>query len=639
MQKTRDLPGKITAGSTDYPLRLATSRPTPYRPAYRAVWPESQEIPGRSEALAGDPLVRSWVINEFSSGEGDQWWQNRGRYYKSAHVRPSDETMEKLVVGPWRESPTYDDATPAVIFAEGTRLGFGHGKLWAGNDNTIHWWQTATDNWDATGWATGAGGSLIGNITELDATTMLVALKNNTVRYVQAAANGAWATGFTDDPVICNVNGVVYALDRNDLYDISTGFTTGAPPGAYTNATLVWDSPLISTAFYTNNPNQVHNRITPGDAGPIWYERGDNGQTWICEYAPDAGGTWVAGRVGRLPVDYAFPYTIYYSNGFIFVGFRYSDDHQTAGDAYLYYQRGSQRGVAGPIRSPYSKEANYSHPVAIGGVLGNELIISSLGSLWGYNFSTGGIVHIHTTESTNINNQYDCRVFGKDIFLSNTSADSKVERWDTTLYTDDDVGETCTWESGWYDFGYPGVKKTFLSVTVKTAPIVAADGHQVNLAVSTDGGSTYTAVTGDHNTNGATTYTWTLSTSTTSTTGYDLGIRLTLNTDEIDSTPQVYSVTARAISAEKQRSWVLELDPGPLLGAFAGRDRQSAQMLANYRSIIEYAGVVKFTNPWDGDPFDSASTYDVVIEEAVLVEDDPGMDPYVAMRLREVSYV
>ena len=70
-----------------------------------------------------------------------------------------------------------------------------------------------------------------------------------------------------------------------------------------------------------------------------------------------------------------------------------------------------------------------------------------------------------------------------------------------------------------------------------------------------------------------------------------------------------------------------------------GSAQRSAFALADLRTAIESANVVKFTNPWDADTYDAPTDYDVVVEDAQLVEAEAGGDPFVVLQMRESSYV
>ena len=614
--------GTLTAASTAYRLNLAADRPSPYRPGYRLVWPEYQDVPGAEGKVAGDPSVRVWHVDSWLQGEGEDLWR-RGFYNESQNVRPAP-VGDTLVLGAFRELTVDDAGTPAT-FVEGKRFGLGLGKLWACADSTVHAWQPATGNWGATGTATGSATAATSIVDAEDGTNLLIGKTGGVIRKVApGGANSELTAAFTYAPVLRSFGSVIYALDGDDLYRVDT--STGA-------RTLVSDLGGQSGDYLGTVP-AAYGRLTVSDKGPLWLQRLDSGQTYIWEYN-EANDT--TKRVGRLPVDFAYPYSVFWTLGWLFVGFRTAGTHASTGEAYVYYQRGQQSGVAGPTRGAGGTSA--SEPVLLAGTTGDDLIFYYDKAVWAYNLSDGGISMLALSETTSTTAVQDAITFGKDVFISGVDNADRVERFDTSLYSIDSANARL--DSGRFDFGYMGVDKVLLDVKVVTDPLPA--GASVLLRYSVEGGA-FTAVSGTHNTTGATAYTWTVSSSAASVVGSDFELRLVLGNGgtgaaTATTSPSIRSVTARAIAAEKQRSWVLELDAGSFVSGRGGYADRSADALASFRAWAEAQGVVKFSNPWDGEEWDSSTDYEVVVEQALLVPADPEGEPFLQVQLREAAYV
>jgi len=352
----------------------------------------------------------------------------------------------------------------------------------------------------------------------------------------------------------------------------------------------------------------------------------DNGQTFIWEYNVSLD---TDSRIGKLPVDFAIPYSIFWANGFVFVGFRYASTHSQVGEAYIYYQRGSQRGVAGPLRKASGVSA--STPVLIGGMIGDDLLIYFDGAVWAYNLSAGGIYQLAMSTTTSLTGIRQASTFGKDLFLSNLNNAGRVERMDTQTYT---TG-TASWQSGRFDFGYQGIDKILLDITVVTEPLPLLTS--ITCSVSVEGG-TAEALTGTFTGDGtSTSHIWTASTAAASKVGKDFEIILALATTSAAVTPTIRSVTARAIGAERQRTWGMELDSGTWLGASEGKAPRSSDVLADLKAIGEYNGLGSFENPWDVEEWDRPVTYTVLVVSLQTAEAEG--QPIAVLELRESAYV
>ena len=611
----RDRVGRLTVDGTPYDLRLHPHRSTPYRPSYELVWPTYDfTVPGSEGKIVGDPNLRLWHIDSWSGGEGEDLWKpDTDRYDYSTNCRPSP-SGEGLILG--AAQSTTVNKTPGT-FADGGAFGLAHGKLWAGLDTTVHSWDSALNQWEIAGWTTGGAGEVTSIADCDDALNLVVGNSADKKLYkVPAAGGAALGAACTNVPVVCAFDGVVYCLDGSDLSTVN--LATGA-------RTTVADL-AGSSATYLALGAVSWNRLACSDVGPVWLQVLDNGQCFIWQYnvALDTDS-----RIGKLPVDFTVPYSVYWAHGFTFVGFRYASTHTQAGEAFIYYQRGSQRGVAGPIRDPSGVSA--STPVLVGGMIGDDLIVYFDGAVWGYNLSTGGVYQLGEALTTSHTAVRQCVTFGKDVFLSHTNNTGNVERFDTQTYT---TG-TARWASGRFDFGYQGIDKILLDVTVVTEPLPALTS--MTCAVSVEGG-TAAALTGTFTGDGTSTaYTWTASTPASSLVGRDFEVHLIPASTSAAVTPTVRSVTVRAAGAERQRSWDLELDAGTWLGSSEGMSPRSADVLAGLKAIGEHNGLVTFTNPWDVEEHQTPVDYTVLVVSQQTTEAEG--QPIAVLRLRESSYV
>ena len=428
---------------------------------------------------------------------------------------------------------------------------------------------------------------------------------------VQAALGAAC----TNVPIVCAFDGVVYCLDGSDLSTVN--LTTGA------RTTVADLAGSVATYLALGAPSW--RRLASSDVGPIWLQPLDNGQCFVWQYnaALDTDE-----KIGKLSVDFATPYSVFWAHGFTFVGFRYAAAHTLAGDAYVWYKRGSQQGVAGPIRSASGVTA--STPVLVGGMIGDDLIVYYAGAVWAYNLSSGGLYQVGKSTSSNTTAVRHCVTYGKEVFLGYVNNTGNVERLDTVTYT---TG-TAEWRSGRFDFGYQGIDKTLLDVTVVTEPLTA--GTSLACAVSVEGG-TATTLTGTFDEDGDTSYTWVASTPDDPLVGRDFEIHLTPKTTAAANTPTIRSITARAIGAERQRVWGLELDAGTWLASSEGAAPRSSQILADLKAVGEYKGLVLFSNPWDVEEHEPPVEYTVTVVDLQTVEVEG--QPISVLELREASYV
>ena len=625
-----DRVGALTLGATTYDLRLAPGRAMPYQPNYREVWPaDTTAIAGQAGKTSADPSIRYWRMTKWDGGEGNEVWvPGENRYFTSIAVAPQQQG-DGLTLGHYDEKTVHDNATPAV-FTQGRRLGIALGNLYAAGDGaTVHAWQPATDDWDETGTATGSGAAVPCSITDYgDGANLVIGYRTgdplrcvlpggaNFSLYDEGPGVPAGVLRFTEDPVVQSYRGSLFALNGSDLWEI-TGVDTKADPNPY--------EPGISDGnYHATTPLHSHSRMCASDVGVQWFGVDDNGTVYIFEYNV---ATSTGSVIGTLPVTQCYPYSIFYSNGYTFVSFRYAALHALVGDAYVYYQKGGQRGVAGRMR-PTS--ATSARSLRIGGVIGDDLYLYYHKAIWTYNLSTGGISQRADSQTTSEQQIYQAITYGKDLFLANVDDADKVERYDTTLYS----SRVARIQTGRYDFDMPGVDKILLDVTVVVDPLPANTTLTCNVSIE---GAAFAALTGTFDTDDLTTYTWTASDNAASLVGKDFDIRLLPRTTDTAVSPTVRSITARAIAADHQCEWTLELDMGTRDSGSVGHQPRASDLLGHLEAIGTAGVVGLFTNPWEVEEWDAPSTHDVTVTEVLSShEEGPGI---AVLKLRETAYV
>ena len=609
--------GKLTYGdgvaTKDARVRLASTE-NPYRPISRMLLPERHDIAGAPpEDQSADKFIRRWTQDRWERGELKGLWEPGG-YRQSSNVKP-DREGDRLELGAFKETTNHDG--PAA-FSEGMKFGKAHSLLWAVDDATAHWWQLATDDWDQTGWNTGAGGA--DTVTSLcdsgDGLVLYIAFDDKDIRKVATGANSTHfaGAGATYNAELCYAQGTVYYLDGADLYSLTTGST---------DTRVVLSQPGGNVADYMASSANLYRRMCVTDVGVAWLIPQEDGTTIIYEYNAKNSTDYAS---GKLPVEFATPYSIYFAHGFLFVGFRYAAAHGEKGAAHIYYQRGGQWGSTGEIRNADTSTA--SQPVIIAGVIGDDLIFWYGKSLMAYDLSAGALFQVAESGGTSTG-VTDAATFGKDIFVANTDGSAAVERFDTTLYS---TG-TASWKSGRFDFDLPGVKKTLLRVTVVVDALPASTS--MTCKVSADGG-TFTAVNGTLEDDGDTTFTWTVSKSGNTeqqTTGYDFEIELIPLTTNSSNSPQVREIFAEAISAQKRRGVEIDVD---LRSSTMAKGASGTALLAQLRAASEYSGgIVSWSDPYAVAEHEAPRVSDVMVELLAGQRDQE----FATIRVRETSLV
>jgi hypothetical protein len=579
-------------GSVKFKLAAWLPSADQYQRRYIPVDFESESASGDVPGLEADPKFRGWAVRGWRGGEGITYWDREGAMYRqSTNVRPVS-ILDGLILGADQDVTVNDSG--GAVFNDGSRFGYGLGSIWVADDGHGYKW---TPDWGAA-ITIGAGASDVTSMTDGDDTHMYSGHASGAIwRWKSGTSEEHFDTTtdpFTYAPVVRSYEGVLYALDGDDLYEIdkSTPDTRTAVADPANGSSAVY---LASTWSY--------GRMSLSDKGPIWVQRLDNGQTLLWQYHKALDFQEV---IGKAPQDFIFPYAVFFTKGYTFVAYRVADAHANSGDAYIWYKRGGQDGVIGPFRSTTGTTA--SKPILIGGMIGDDMIVYFDGAVWAYNFTDGAVYQ--WSKQTTTGTPEDCIVLGNQVFITPVTSGGNslaVERFRENLYTT----ETATIDLGKHDWDYRGLLKTLLDVTVITDPLPADTSVQV--AYSADGASFVTVSGTTHNVDGQTRVTVPVSTSAGSTvTGFEFELRLILATTTNTNTPTVREVSARAVGASAVLEVIMSIDVGN-----AG-EQESHKILDQLATLRTNKAVVAFKDPYLNRENDGTDTYDVAVAEVFL---------------------
>ena len=597
--------GKIGA------LAVRLAPPTDETPAYQRryvpVTPASREIVGADTKVAADTTIAEWHIDDWSAGEGDIQWRDRGRYNESVALGPKSDGSV-LVAGFNYEQ--LKNTGGGTNFVNAEQMARGAGRLLAAADMSgkLYEWDDTNEEWDEL-WDIGGTGT--DNVTGIAADAGVAATNNiifvagaaDDIRKVQSASTAEWIADLDAMSAVplTSFDGILYTLRNSDLFkvDVDTAETT---------------TRVADITVYIDRHADMTSRITTSDVGPVWIVPVNNGRTYIWEYNAASD---VSEIIAELPKDIQ-PYDIAFYSGIYFVALRFAAKHTLPGDAYLYYQVGGQRGMAGPFRSPTGTTA--SKPLAIAGVVGDRLMVYYDTALWAYDISTGGISQVARTIAAPVG----MATYGSDVFLVEGAAAHRV------LTTEYDTAAGAELTTGRHDFGYLGLVKTLTKVTVSCEDALATS-ETVGLAYAVDGGS-FTTASGTMVAT-ETTKTWVISSNSATVRGVEFELKLTIKANTTAASPKVMSVTAEAVGSEDRVEWILALDLSD------NTEQHGQPILDGLKTLKTNHTVVQFTDPWQVLDHTSAETFDVTVEEVNLPMTQPGAYPQAVIRLRGVATV
>ncbi len=598
---------KGTLGTIDFYLsqRTSLSNLERYRRQFIPVTPASRQIPGSPDAVAPDTTIAQWSINNWDQGEGDVTWRDRGRYNVSFGLAPASDGSG-LIVAPLRSTTQHDSG--GGNFDQGGRIARAAGELLAAKDSNdnLYKWDETNDEWDNQ-WA--IGGASTGDVVSIAAvndTKVYVGLSGGTIREVQTGGNAthfaSWGGGLF--PPLVSYQGLLYGLNDLDMYEVSTGATD--------TRTLRGDVPgLIASHFASTS-----RRLSTSDLGPIWTTPFNDGRTDLWEYNVADNSAYV---VAELPRDVTV-YDVLFHEGIYFVGYRSAGKPALAGNAFMFFASGRNRGSIGPFRAQSGTTAN--KPVALLGVIGDRLMVFYDDRVHAYDLSTGGI---SVLSDANAGLGFRGTTFGDDIFVI-TGASGLITQIDLSL----NITGNGTLDSGRFDFGYKGLRKMMTKVTVVCESALAAS-DSITVSVAVDGGS-FTALSGSMG-SGDVTKTFIVATTSTNFEGFSFEIRLTSSPGATSSTPTIISVDSEAIGVESRLEWVMAVD-------VTDREQVVGQtVLTGLETLRTAKAPIAFTNPFDDDVYATADSHTVTIEEVTFPQENAGGDDYVVVRVRATQTV
>jgi len=602
------------------PVSLARWTDEPYTRRYVDQSSERIDIPGDPGAILTDPEVRRWHIDDWTGGEGEDRWLNDGTYNTSGSVRPRP-TGRGLVLGP--KVTTTQDSTGAADETDIQVLGYARGDLWGCYQANAYRWNNSTERWGAA-IATGASTNNVTSIAEADTTAkfdwIYVGLDNDTIRRFKPNGTNeehyGTATGddFNYPPVVAAYKSDLYALDGDVLYRIDTGTAD--------TRTEVHDPTGRSDDFFDDT--WPYNRMCVTDTGVAWFQRLDNGPIFIHHYNVETDTHEV---ISRMP-NFVWPYDIYFDQGFIFVSYRYGPGYEEIGDGYIYFVRGNQRGSIGPLRD---RDGLNSTPILFCGTYGSEIIFYHSSNVWAYSFATGGLYNLADRVVTGTQPK-TAAFYGESGFVAGLGTTRKCDRWDLNEYDDDTF---LSLETGLYHLGFPGVNKALLEVTVYTDPLPSTTS--VEMWYRNDGDSNFTKLDNAHDTDDDTEFTWLVSDTDTSVTGFEFELSVELTTGTTTVTPVVRSITATSMAVDRNLEWFLNIDVHNPTGE--GDDPSVSELIRRLVAVKDAGGVIKFTDTWFIDEYTAAEEFSVRIKDIRFPDVGAEGQQAVFIRLREAGAV
>lgn len=546
-----------------------------YRKTYIPIDPASRVVQGDQDAVAPETDVTAWKLDDWSAGEGDNRWRGKGYRYGTGAMPASDGSG--ITNGP-------NGVGVAISGQTAMARGGGRFVLAGPMNGSIRYW-ASSGSW-STLWSIGGSASYNAQqIAAVDPNAYFVLDTNGDIRKVQSGGNSAWYTGgnFTG---IVSYSGELYGVAEFDLYRIDTDTAS--------TRTLIGDAISTDFAGMTGRVKQM----STSDVGPIWYAPGSDGTTLIREYnwADD-----VATTIGKIPDD-SYAYDIAFYAGIYLVSYRSAENHADTGGAYLYYQIGQQRGIAGELRD---EDGTASERVAIGGVIGDRLYIAYQARMWAYDLTSGGIVLVGQITGAGDPGSVQCALtHGGKAVLGGTLY---MNFWDTKA--NENYAQKLY--SGMGDYGYIGIPKLIHTATVTTDEPIDSLG-EVRLGYKVDGGAevflTPTMTSGAR-------YQWDVSTSAGgSVIGTEVEWVVEVNADTTTGGPKVVSVVSDATGATSRIEWEIIVDVGQ------SSVNEGGDVISALNALKESYGVVQFSDPYQLRDHDTPATFDVRVKRVSTPE-------------------
>ena len=251
-------------------------------------------------------------MSNWENGETGGKWKPGG-YRASSNVRP-DKVGDKLILGAYRALA--QNEVPAD-FADGVKFGRAHGGLWAVDDASAHLWSITNGNFPTSGWDTGATTQTVTSLADFgDGLALLVGFDDKSIRKVATGAQSEHfaAAGASFNPELRSFQSVVYYLDGPNLYELSTSAT---------NTRTALSTPGDRVTNYMSSTGNIYRRMCVTDTGVAWINPDDDGNVTVYEWNAKNQTDFASGRLPEM----AFPYSVWFAHGFIFVAYRNAASH------------------------------------------------------------------------------------------------------------------------------------------------------------------------------------------------------------------------------------------------------------------------------------------------------------------------
>jgi hypothetical protein len=612
----RDVVGKI--GSTN--VRLASWR-TPEQPAYQRryvpVKPQDRFVSGQQFEFTADLEFRDWVIDDFSGGS--QWTAQTRWQPDAAHVafiQHAYINRDGVLLTGFRGVDTFWASSSSAI-NDVSWLVFANSKMWGAKDTLLYEW--GSDDWiSATAATGGASDQRVVGMASIGSDMFVSLNTSGTIRkitnYDGSPSEALHWAKVTDDATavpLVEFNDRLYGLWFDDLYEIN-------PTSANTRTQR---ADLRPSQWIQNSTNAANtcNRLGVSDVGPVWFQRADNGFTYVWEYnvASDTSR-----RIGQLPGQGGRPFSIFVAFGFVFVSYIDATDR-----GYVWYGRGGQTGQIGGWQHFKDSAAplilgtfDDSLVLSLSTKTDDEVSPSDVNWIGMYNFSSGGWSQLgHTFGGQTAATSGTGMVFEGNVFITGADAQNDgvlaltpdegllgIAAWDgLKAITDHPIITT-----GFWHFGYPNVEKILTEVTVEVDKLVSGDNLILSYAI--DGDPTFTALPTFTATADNYFHTFVVSTSSTTVKGFTFSLKLEVRSG---SNMTINAIRSRATSNQSRREWQLVLDASD--SSSGGYEQNDVEWLQDLEDLKTAKNVVVFTDPWQKKDEGTADTFDVIVEDII----------------------
>jgi len=561
-----------------------------YQRTYRPITPASRIISGDNDAVAPETDIATWSIKDWSAGEGDIRWKDRGRYNTGTGVHLAADGSGLIPEMQWDEGGG-GSAQTEVIVRGGNRV-----LAARDHDSNIYYWNGSS--WTSL-WA--IGGSAGRDVCSMAAptTSAVYVLESNsqTVRKVTSGGNSPWNIGVDYLVGLVSYEGLLYGLNSNNgnlvLIDQSTAYTTTT---VYTAET-----PEVDTTGFTDR-----RWMSVSDVGPIWLSPTSDGRTLIKEYnvADDVGYV-----VGELPKD-SWAMDLFFYSGIYFVTYRTTENFAGTGNAYLWYKRGGTVGSAGPFPNP---STTASKRIVFGGIIGDRLYMTWQEQLWAYDLSDGALIMVADFSDASLGDAWPGVVYGRKILMASETGYYLV--FDTEAV---EASSTTYLSSGLHDYGYLGLPKMIHTVTVQTEDVLAAS-HTVQPGYSIDGG-TVTWLDDDFAT-GEASHTWQVSTvSGGGVIGTEIEWFIRVASTSSSSWPKVVAINSDVSGAASRIEWNIAIDVAASSLSGSGSDGVAKDVIAALNALKTSHAPATWSDPNQVADYDTPQSFDVRVLDVTTPE-------------------